>query len=366
LNPISGSNSPRKRAFLIEKQINLIDSVLYILYVMSKPKKALITGITGQDGSYLAEFLLEKGYQVHGIIRRVAAENQMDRLSRINHLIKNGKVKLHGATLENYPSICRILAEVSPDEIYHLAAQSFVSFSFEDEHSTMQTNVGGTHFLLAAASQIVPKAKFYFAASSEMFGNVLETPQTEKTPFNPRSPYGVSKVTGHHLVHYYRDHSDIKLFGVCGILFNHESPRRGMEFVTRKITHTAALIKHGFADKLLLGNPNAKRDWGFAGDYVRAMWLMMQQPKPNDFVIATGETHSIREFAEEAFKVAGLDPKKYIIWNNPADIRPSEVHLLIGNASKAKRLLGWTPKIKFKELVKMMVETDMKLVSQKK
>ncbi len=329
-------------------------------------KKALITGITGQDGSYLAEFLLAKGYQVHGMVRRVAIEDQADRLSRINHLVKGGKVKLHGATLENYPSICQILAKVRPDEIYHLAAQSFVSYSFEDEHSTMQTNIGGTHFLLSAVSQIVPKAKFYFAASSEMFGNVLEVPQTEKTPFNPRSPYGVSKVTGYHLVHYYRDHPDIKLFGVCGILFNHESPRRGMEFVTRKITHTAALIKQGLADKLLLGNPEAKRDWGYAGDYVRAMWLMMQQPKPDDFVIATGETHSIREFAEETFKMAGLDSKKYVVWNNPEDIRPSEVHLLIGDASKAKKLLGWEAKTKFNDLVKIMVEADLKEYGVKK
>jgi GDPmannose 4,6-dehydratase len=330
------------------------------------PKKALITGITGQDGSYLAEFLLTKGYQVHGMIRRVAIENEADRLSRIGHLVKSSKIKLHGAALENYPSICQILTEIKPDEIYHLAAQSFVSFSFEDEHSTMQTNIGGTHFLLSAASQIVPKAKFYFAASSEMFGDALEVPQTEKTPFNPRSPYGVSKVAGYHLVHYYRNHPAIKLFGVCGILFNHESPRRGLEFVTRKITYTAALIKHGLAKKLLLGNPNARRDWGYAGDYVKAMWLMMQQPKPDDYVIATGETHSVKEFAEEAFAVAGLDPKKYIIWNNPADTRPSEVHLLIGKAAKAKRILGWQPKVKFKELVKMMVEADMKLVAQNK
>ena len=330
------------------------------------PKKAhvaLITGITGQDGSYLAEFLLTKGYKVHGMVRRVALENHNIRHSRINDLIKNGKIKIHGASLENYPSICEILRKVKPDEIYHLAAQSFVSYSFEDEHSTMHTNVTGTHYLLAAASQIVPRAKFYFAASSEMFGNVMEVPQTEKTPFNPRSPYGVSKVTGYYLVNYHRNHPNIKLFGVCGILFNHESPRRGMEFVTRKITHTAALIKHGLANKLVLGNPDAKRDWGYAGDYVKAMWLMMQQPKPDNFIIATGETHSVREFAEEAFRVAKLDPKKYIIWNNPSDVRPSEVDLLIGSPAKARRVLGWKPEVKFKDLVKMMVDEDVKLVS---
>lgn len=327
-------------------------------------KKALITGITGQDGSYLAEFLLSKGYRVHGMFRRVAVEDKTQHFSRINHLVNAGKIQLYGATLENYASIYQVLVKVKPDEIYHLAAQSFVSHSFEDEHSTMQTNIIGTHFLLAAASQIVPKAKFYFAASSEMFGNVLEVPQTENTLFNPRSPYGVSKVTGYHLTRYHRNHPHIKLFGVCGILFNHESPRRGMEFVTRKITHTAALIKYGMADKLVLGNPDAKRDWGYAGDYVKAMWLMMQQPKPDDYVIATGETHSVREFAEEALAVAGLDPKKYIVWNNPADIRPSEVDLLIGDISKARKKLGWKPTVKFKGLVKMMVEADMKLVGK--
>jgi GDPmannose 4,6-dehydratase len=327
-------------------------------------KKALITGITGQDGSYLAEFLCDKGYQVHGMVRRVALEDPDIRLARIAHLVARGRIKLHSASLENYPSICHILTKIKPDEIYHLAAQSFVSYSFEDEHSTMQTNITGTHFLLATVSQIVPKAKFYFAASSEMFGNVLEVPQNEKTPFNPRSPYGVSKVAGYHLVRYHRNHPSIKLFGVNGILFNHESPRRGKEFVTRKITHTAALIKYGLADKLTLGNPNAKRDWGYAGDYVKAMWLMMQQPKPDDYVIATGETHSVKEFTDEAFRVAGLNPHKYIIWNNPTDIRPSEVDLLVGDDSKAKKILKWQPKVKFKELVKMMMESDLKLVSQ--
>lgn len=329
-------------------------------------KKALITGITGQDGSYLAEFLLAKGYRVHGMVRRVALEDQTHRLLRIAHFLKNRNFQLHAASLESYPSICQILTKIKPDEIYHLAAQSFVSYSFEDEHSTMQTNITGTHFLLAAISQIVPKAKFYFAASSEMFGNAPEMPQTEKTPFNPRSPYGVSKVAGYHLTRYHRNHPDIKLFAVNGILFNHESSRRGMEFVTRKITHTAALIKHGLADKLVLGNPDAKRDWGYAGDFVEAIWLMMQQPKPDDYVIATGETHSVKEFAEAAFAVAGLNPKKYIVWNNPADIRPSEVNLLIGNPAKAKRVLGWKPKVKFKDLVKMMVESDLKLVAKNK
>ena len=327
-------------------------------------KKALITGITGQDGSYLAEFLLKKKYQVHGIVRRVALEDHNIRTSRIAHLLKNNGLKLHAASLESYPSICHVLIEVKPDEIYHLASQSFVGYSFDDEHSTMHTNVTGTHFLLSAIRELTPKAKFYFASSSEMFGNVLEVPQNEKTPFNPRSAYGISKATGYHLTRYYRNHKDIKLFGVNGILFNHEGPRRGLEFVTRKITHTAALIKYGLANKLYLGNPEAKRDWGFAGDYVEAMWLMMQQSKPDDYVVSTGETHTVKEFAKEAFKVAGLNPVKYIAWNNPTDIRPSEVDLLIGDASKAKRVLGWRPKTKFKDLVKMMVESDLKLVSQ--
>lgn len=329
-------------------------------------KKALITGITGQDGSYLAEFLLKKGYEVYGMIRRVALENPKHHLSRINHLIEDDAIVLYAATLENYPSICHILAETEPDEIYHLASQSFVSFSFEDEHSTMNTNIAGTHFLLSACRQIVPKVKFYFAGSSEMFGKAAEVPQTEKTPFHPRSPYGISKVAGHNLTRYYRENKRIEMFAVSGILFNHESPRRGMEFVTRKITHTAALIKHGLAEKLMLGNPDAQRDWGFAGDYVEAMWLMLQQPNPDDYVIATGETHSVREFAEEALKIVGLDPQRHIVWNNPADVRPLEVELLVGNASKAHTILGWKPKVRFKELIRMMVEADMELVANQR
>ena len=331
---------------------------------MTMNKKVLITGITGQDGSYLAEFLLKKGYEVYGLVRRVAVEDQNNHYSRIVHLLKNGSIKLHKATMENYPSICQVLSTIKPDEIYHLAAQSFVSYSFEDEHSTMNTNIAGTHFLLAAASQIVPKVKFYFAGSSEMFGNALEVPQQENTPFNPRSPYGVSKVTGTHLARYYRGHKDINMFTAVGILFNHESPRRGLEFVTRKITHTVALIKHGLAKKLFLGTPDTKRDWGYAGDYVKAMWMMLQQPKPDDYVIATGETHSVKEFADTAFELVGLDPKKYIIWNNPEHIRPSEVNLLIGKADKAKQILGWKPKVNFIGLIKMMVDHDIKLVAK--
>lgn len=322
-------------------------------------KKALITGVTGQDGSYLAELLIEKGHEVHGIVRRVALENSGAHYSRIDHLIATGGITLHQATMENHSSLFEVVERVRPDEVYHLAAQSFVQDSFRDEFSTMSINITGTHGLLSICSKLVPGVKFYFAASSEMFGDVLEEPQTEQTQFNPRSPYGISKVAGYHLTRYFRRHPKINLFAVCGILFNHESPRRGMEFVTRKITHTAALIKHGLADKLYLGNPDAKRDWGYAKDYVKAMWLMMQQPKPDDYVIATGETHSIREFAEEAFAVARLDPEQSIVWNNPTDVRQSEVNLLIGNPDKAKKVLGWEPTVKFKELVRTMVESDL-------
>ncbi|MBI4160583.1 MAG: GDP-mannose 4,6-dehydratase [Candidatus Yanofskybacteria bacterium] len=328
------------------------------------PRKALITGITGQDGSYLAEFLLKKKYEVHGIVRRVAVEDKKNHFTRIQHLINRDAIKLHSATLENYPSICHILQKVKPDEIYHLAAQSFVSYSFEDEHSTMGMNIAGTHFMLSAASQIVPKTKFYFAGSSEMFGKVAEVPQTEKTSFHPRSPYGISKVTGYNLTRYYRESPDIRMFAAAGILFNHESERRGFEFVTRKISHTTALIKHGLAKKIVLGNPEAKRDWGYAKEYVGAMWRILQRPKPDDYVIATGETHSVEEFAETAMKLAGLSPKRYIIWNNPADVRPLEVDILVGDASKARKELGWKPRIKFRDLVELMVRADMRLVKK--
>lgn len=327
-------------------------------------KKALITGITGQDGSYLAELLIEKGYEVHGIVRRVALENSAVHYSRIMHLINTSMITLHQATMENYASLFEVVERVRPDEVYHLAAQSFVQDSFRDEFSTMNINITGTHGLLSICSKLVPSTKFYFAASSEMFGDALEVPQTERTQFNPRSPYGISKVTGYQLARYFRRHPKINLFTACGILFNHESPRRGMEFVTRKITRTAALIKHGLADKLYLGNPDAKRDWGYAGDYVEAMWLMMQKPKPDDYVIATGEMHSVREFAEKAFAVAKLDSEQYIIWDNPTDIRPSEVNLLIGDPYKAKKILGWKPKVKFKELVRIMVESDLANIAQ--
>ena len=317
-------------------------------------KKALITGITGQDGSYLAEFLLKKGYQVHGIVRRVALEDPEHRLWRIKHILN--KLRLHSASLDSYPSVFNVVEKVRPDECYHLAAQSFVSYSFEDEFSTISTNINGTHYVLSAIKEKAPKCKFYFAASSEMFGHVRETPQTENTPFHPRSPYGISKVAGFDLTRNYREAYGI--FAVSGILFNHESPRRGFEFVTRKISNAVAEIKLGLVKELRIGNLEAKRDWGFAGDYVWAMWLMLQQDKPDDYVVATGETHSVREFIESAFDYVGLDWKKYAKIDKQF-YRPAEVHLLIGDYSKAKKKLGWKPKVKFEELVKMLVDTDL-------
>ncbi len=317
-------------------------------------KKALITGITGQDGSYLAEFLLMKGYDVHGIIRRVALEDPEHRLWRIKHILN--KITLHSASLDSYASIFSVIQRVKPDECYHLAAQSFVSYSFEDEFSTISTNINGTHFVLSAIKEKAPGCKFYFAASSEMFGHVRETPQDEETPFHPRSPYGISKVAGFDLTRNYREAYGI--FALSGILFNHESPRRGFEFVTRKITHSVARIKLGLEKELRLGNLEAKRDWGFAGDYVQAMWSMLQQNKADDYVIATNETHSVKEFVKLAFGHAGLDWKKYVKIDKDL-YRPSEVHLLQGDYGKAKKRLNWSPSVKFEELVKMMVDTDL-------
>jgi GDPmannose 4,6-dehydratase len=317
-------------------------------------KKALITGITGQDGSYLAEFLLEKGYEVHGIVRRVALEDIEGRLGRIKHI--KDRIKLHPASMENYASLFKVVNQVRPEECYHLAAQSFVSYSFEDEFSTIDINVRGTHYLLASIKELVPQCRFYFAASSEMFGRVDETPQRETTPFHPRSPYGISKVAGYELTRNYRE--AYKIFGCCGILFNHESPRRGFEFVTRKISRGIARIKLGLSSEIYLGNLSAMRDWGFAGDYVQAMWLMLQQDAPDDYVIATGETHSVEEFVQEAFAHVGLDWKKYIKFDE-ALMRPAEVNLLKGDYTKAQKVLGWRPKVKFKELVAMMVDADI-------
>jgi len=323
-------------------------------------KKALITGITGQDGSYLAEFLLEKGYVVHGIVRHVALEDPEHRLWRIKHLL--GKLVLHAGSLESYASIFNVVEKIKPDECYHLAAQSFVSYSFEDEFSTINTNINGTLFVLSAIKEKAPKCRFYFAASSEMFGLAKESPQNENTPFHPRSPYGISKAAGFYLTQNYRE--AYGLFACNGIAFNHESQRRGFEFATRKITHTVAKIKLGLEKELRLGNLEAKRDWGFAGDYIRAMYLMLQQDKPDDYVIATGETHSVKEFVELAFSYVGLNWEDYVVIDKEF-YRAAEVLELKGDYSKAKKKLGWQPKVKFEELIKMMVETDLNRIKNK-
>lgn len=317
-------------------------------------KKALITGITGQDGSYLAELLLSKKYEVHGIVRRVAIENSENRFSRINHILD--KITLHSGSLESYPSIYNIINKIKPDEIYHLGAQSFVKTSFEDEFSTMNTNINGTHYILSSLKECSPKCRLYFAGSSEMFGKVQETLQTELTKFHPRSVYGISKTTGFELTRHYREAYGI--FACCGILFNHESPRRGIEFVTKKITDAVVKIYLGKQKELILGNLDAKRDWGFAPDFCLAMYLMLQQDKPDDYVIATGETHSVKEFVEEAFNVVNLDWRDYVK-QDPKFMRPAEVDYLIGDYSKAKKVLGWEPKTKFRDLVKIMIEYDI-------
>lgn len=322
-------------------------------------KRALITGITGQDGSYLAEHLLSLGYEVHGLVRRVALEDPVRRLHRISHLID--KLVLHPATLETYPSIFNVISKVELDECYHLAAQSFVAESFNDGFSTMNTNINGTHYVLAALYEQRRDCKFYFAGSSEMFGKVRETPQSELTPFHPRSPYGISKVAGFELTRNYRE--AYGMFCCNGILFNHESPRRGFEFVSRKITSTAAQIKLGIAAELAMGNLDAKRDWGHAADYVKAMHLMLQQPAADDYVVATGETHTVREFCELAFRELGLDYEKYVTVDERY-YRPAEVHALLGDSTKARHCLSWRPKYTFSELVKEMVRADLEEARQ--
>jgi len=321
-------------------------------------KKALITGITGQDGSYLSEFLLEKGYEVHGIVRRVALEHPQTRMWRIRHILD--RIKIHSGSMESYASIFNIISNIKPDECYHLAAQSFVSYSFEDEFSTIDTNLNGTHFILSSIKRQAPRCKLYFAASSEMFGKARQTPQNEDTPFHPRSPYGISKMAGFELTRNYRE--AYGLFALSGILFNHESPRRGSEFVTRKITSSAARIKLGLDKEIRLGNLDAKRDWGHALDYVRAMWLMLQQDEPDDYVIASGESRSVRDFLETAFGYLDLDYHDYVVMDKNL-YRPSEVNILQGDASKARQKLGWSPTISFEDLVRGMVDSDLKWYS---
>lgn len=318
-------------------------------------KTALITGITGQDGSYLADFLLEKGYRVVGMVRRSSTEN----FTRIQHL--KGRVELHQADLLDQLSLITLLEEVEPEEVYNLAAQSFVPTSWQQPVLTGEFTALGVTRLMEAVRLVDRKIKFYQASSSEMFGKVRETPQNEKTPFYPRSPYGVAKVYGHFLTVNYRESYD--LFSCSGILFNHESPRRGKEFVTRKITRHLAKIKHGLTDELNLGNLQAARDWGYAGDYVEAMWLMLQQDRPDDFVVGTGESHTVQDFVEVAFDRAKLDWRKYVK-TDPTLIRPAEVDHLVADTSKAREVLKWQPKVGFQDLVTMMVDADLARVEQ--
>ena len=313
-------------------------------------RRALITGITGQDGSYLAELLLEKGYQVFGMLRRTSTETS----ERIEHL--RGRLELREGDLHDQASLMALLEEIRPDEVYNLAAQSFVPTSFHQPILTGEVTALGVTRLLEAVRRVNNKIRFYQASTSEMFGKVRASPQNELTPFYPRSPYGVAKVYGHHITVNYRESYGI--FACSGILFNHESPRRGKLFVTRKISHGIAQIKAGLATELRLGNLDACRDWGFAGDYVEAMWLMLQQPKPDDYVVATGETHSVREFCQLAFARAGLDWEQRVIVD-PALVRPADVDLLVGDASKARRVLGWRSKTSFRGLVEMMVDADL-------
>jgi GDPmannose 4,6-dehydratase len=343
--------------------------------------KAFITGITGQDGSYLAELLLEKGYEVHGLVRRVALEAPHIRFGRIQHILKD--LHLHPGTIESYSRLLDIFDSVRPDECYHLAAQSFVHESFDDDFSTINININGTHHVLSALHKRCPESRFYFASTSEMFGKVEEVPQNENTRFHPRSPYGVSKVTGYELTRNYRESYD--MFACSGILFNHESPRRGYEFVTRKISSTVARMKETDENVLVLGNMEARRDWGYAGDYVEAMWKMLQNNTPEDFVIATGEMRSVRDFVNKSFEVADLtydlidlhdltpekadqeieslkeSPDKMFVVQHPQFYRPAEVDELLGDASKAKELLSWEPLVAFDELVETMVKNDLTL-----
>jgi GDPmannose 4,6-dehydratase len=319
-------------------------------------KTALITGITGQDGSYLAELLLDKGYRVCGMVRRSSAEN----FSRLEPF--RDRLELFQGDLLDGTSLTQVLEQVRPDEVYNLAAQSFVPTSWQQPVLTAEFTAVGVTRLLDALRQVCPKARFYQASSSEMFGKVRETPQKETTPFHPRSPYGVAKVYGHFITVNYRE--SYGLFACSGILFNHESPRRGLEFVTRKIAHGAARIKLGLAQELRLGNLQAKRDWGFAGDYVRAMWLMLQQDRPDDYVIGTGQTHTVEDFVRIAFDHAGLDWKKHVV-EDPRFYRPAEVELLLADPSKARRALGWKPTMDFEQLARFMVDAELEMLREK-
>lgn len=318
-------------------------------------KVAFITGITGQDGSYLAELLLGKGYKVYGMVRRAS----VDKFERIAHIMDRVHL-IQGDLLDQY-SLITALKQAQPTEVYNLAAQSFVPTSWAQPVLTSEFTAIGVTRMLESIRLVDPKIRFYQASSSEMYGKVLETPQTEATPFYPRSPYGVAKVYGHYITVNYRE--SYNLFAVSGILFNHESPRRGLEFVTRKVTDGVARIKLGLSKELRLGNLDARRDWGFAGDYVEAMWLMLQQDTPDDYVIATGETRTVKELVQVAFDHAGLDWEKHVVLD-PAFIRPAEVDLLIGDPAKAKKKLGWSPKVSFEQMIRMMVDSDIERLSE--
>ena len=323
-------------------------------------KKALITGITGQDGSYLAELLLEKGYEVHGIVLRSEIEDSERSLARLTGFAQ--RLNLHVGSIESYPSLHTIIDKVSPDECYHLAASSFVSYSFEDEFSVFNTNINGTHNVLSALKNAAPGCRFYFAGSSELFGRAKTSPQNEDTPFNPRSAYGITKMTGFYLTSNYRD--NYGLYACTGIAYNHESPRRGYEYVTRKISRGAAMIKAGLMNQLALGNLEATRDWGYAPDYVRAMWLMLQQEKPGDYVISTGIGHTIREFCQRAFERVGLDYQQYVVFDQRF-YRPVEEIPLIGDSARARQALVWQPRVNFDELVNLMVDADLAQIEEK-
>jgi GDPmannose 4,6-dehydratase len=318
-------------------------------------RRALITGITGQDGSYLADLLLEKGYEVHGMVRRASTET----FQRLEHI--RDDLVLHTGDLLDQRSLGDVLRECEPEEIYNLAAMSFVAASWSQPVLTAEFTAVGVTRMLEAMREVVPDARFYQASSSEMFGKVREVPQSETTPFYPRSPYGVAKVYGHHITVNYRESYDLS--ACSGILFNHESERRGLEFVTRKVTHGAAAIKLGLQDELALGNLDAERDWGYAKDYVEAMWLMLQQDEPDDYVIATGEAHSVRELVNVAFEHAGVDPVRHVK-TDPRFLRPAEVEHLIGDSAKARRKLGWEPHTSFEKLVRLMVDSDLELLAR--
>lgn len=323
----------------------------------STQKKALITGITGQDGSYLAELLLEKGYRVYGIVRR----SSLERFDRIEHIID--RLHLVQGDLTDQSSLDEAVRRIQPDEVYNLAAQSFVPTSWNQPALTADVTGLGVTRVLEAVRKYKADARFYQASSSEMVGKAAEVPQNERTPFHPRNPYGVSKVYGHLITINYRE--SYQMFACCGVLFNHESPRRGLEFVTRKISHEAAKIKLGLSKQLRLGNLSARRDWGYAADYVQAIWLMMQQDHPSDYVIATGVTHSIQDVVDTAFAVVGLNPQDHVV-ADPSLMRPVDVDVLMGDASKAKRELGWAPRVSFPELIEMMVKADLELLTSKR